>query len=270
MCMRTVTEALQHAPFVRVSPVEGWLYCCRLPWSEASPEGRHHVVRGPTCQESQDLFQCPQAASPDQTPAGGALSPSDGPSTNSPGRASSAYLAESPVRVLEVSDDSLAECDCAAAPGADPTTPQTGSAERCHADVNAEDTAGPGSDRHKDAKHRGRARDGTCGEAYLFQKARATRFLSWDALLSIDIPGGRGLLSNKVLVVKQPVPMETARQLLAAGAEAVVMPRTLIGDEERCHAFSCLYASLAQGRGAGLAVVDANADCGRQVLTCVL
>ena len=101
----------------------------------------------------------------------------------------------------------------------------------------------------------------------VFQKARAAGFLSWDVLLSVDHRLG---LRGKVVVVKQPMPQHTARQLIAAGAEALIMPLTIIDDAARHRALSSLYRGLADGAGPALAVAKANSECSATVLACVL
>jgi hypothetical protein len=104
-------------------------------------------------------------------------------------------------------------------------------------------------------------------EPLVFQKARAAGFLSWDVLLSVDHRLG---LRGKVVVVKQPMPQHTARQLIAAGAEALIMPLTIIDDAARHRALSSLYRGLAEGAGPALAVAKANSECSATVLACVL
>ena len=105
-------------------------------------------------------------------------------------------------------------------------------------------------------------------EPLVFQKARAAGFLSWDVLLSVE--HHRLGLRGKVVVVKQPMPQQTARQLIAAGAEALIMPLTIIDDAARHRALSSLYRGLAEGAGPALAVAKANSECSATVLVCVL
>ena len=107
-------------------------------------------------------------------------------------------------------------------------------------------------------------------QGFVFQKARACGFVAWHALLAADARLG---LRGKVLVVKQRMPHDTAGLLVAAGAEAVIMPTAAMPnspDSARCNVLAALYRRLAQGRSPALAVAEANAACGEQLLACIL
>ena len=110
------------------------------------------------------------------------------------------------------------------------------------------------------------AKDSAAGPP-VFQKARAAGFLSWDVLLSAEHRRG---LRGKVVVVKQPMPQHTARLLIEAGAEALIMPLNIMDDTVRHRVLLSLYRALAEGAGPALAVAKANSECSAALLACVL
>ena len=114
------------------------------------------------------------------------------------------------------------------------------------------------------------------GHGLVFHKARASQFLSWDAFLAEHA----GALRARIVVLKHPLPHRIARAMLAAGAEAVIMPDSGgkggkeegegCWQDERRRAMRCLFAQLNQGYSAALAVAEANAASGALQLVCLL
>ena len=114
------------------------------------------------------------------------------------------------------------------------------------------------------------------GRGLVFHKARASQFLSWDAFLAEHAAA----LRARIVVLRQPLPHRVARAMLAAGAEAVIMPDSGgkggkeegegCWQDERRRAMRCLFAQLNQGYSAALAVAEANAASGALQLVCLL
>jgi hypothetical protein len=138
-----------------------------------------------------------------------------------------------------------------------------------------------------------------------FARATAANILGWEQLASDAGPGpdrpgpgggggdgdggagrvgagarggaGRGGLEGKVLVLDSCVPVATARRLVQAGAEAVVMPAGEAGsgpeaaaeEEERGRRLRDMYLAMTLGHSPAMAVAAANRGRLDPVFTCL-
>ena len=305
------------APVIQISPVEHWIWCGVEQARGGEREQEAEEGRAPSPRAAPDaLPQDHQPDSPAQTNTSQSDEAADGasraPMAGTPARAASpqaAYEGAGPAsalswrrcrleqghaRLVALAADAShrpadAHLDAHAAAPADAAARSVSAAHHrtAAADVDADHGVMAPPRAGAAASDARRAADGLAGadglvaggHGLVFHKARASQFLSWDAFLAEHA----GALRARIVVLKHPLPHRIARAMLAAGAEAVIMPDSGgtggaggaeegggCWQDERRRVMRCLFAQLNRGYSAALAVAEANAASGALQLVCLL